>query len=63
MRNLSQGFEKPKIERIFSLLNLSANIRPHELNVDLYLEIFKNLKEDNERQKRRKSGCLSGQEQ
>ena len=31
--------------------------------VDLYLEIFKNLKEDNERQKRRKSGCLSGQEQ
>ena len=63
MRNLSQGFKKPEIERIFSLLNLSANIRPHELNVDLYLEIFKNLKEDNERQKRRKSGGLSGQEQ
>ena len=63
MKNLSSSYKKPEIERIFSLLNLSANIRPHELNVDLYLEVFKNLKEDNERQERRKSGGFSGQEQ
>ena len=63
MKNLSSSYEKPEVERIFSLLNLSANIRPHELNIDLYLEVFKNLKEDNERQKRRKSGSFSGQEQ
>ena len=63
MKNLSSSYNKPETQRIFSLLNLSTNIRPHELNVDLYLEVFKNLKEDNERQERRKSGCLSGQEQ
>ena len=63
MKNLSSSYKKLEIERIFSMLNLSANIRPHELNVDLYLEVFKNLKEDNERQERRKSGGLSGQEQ
>ena len=63
MKNLSSSYEKSELERIFSMLNLSANIRPHELNVDLYLEVFKNLKEDNERQKRRKSGSFSGQEQ
>ena len=42
-------------------VNILEKYRKNEENI--FDEIFKNLKEDNERQKRRKSGGLSGQEQ
>ncbi len=63
MKNLSAKFDKFRLNTLFGELNLSPTIRPHELNVELYLKIFENLKEDNERQKRRKSGSLAGKEQ
>ena len=55
LKNLSTNFDKKALEEIFEDLGLAQNLRPHELDVDSYLKVFERLKEDNERQKRRKS--------
>lgn len=55
LKNLSTNFDKNALEEIFEDLGLAQNLRPHELDVDSYLKVFKRLKEDNERQKRRES--------
>ena len=55
LKNLSTNFDKNALEEIFESLGLAQNLRPHELDVDSYLKIFKITKEDNERQKRRES--------
>ncbi|MCD8212541.1 MAG: 16S rRNA (adenine(1518)-N(6)/adenine(1519)-N(6))-dimethyltransferase RsmA [Campylobacter sp.] len=62
MKNLSAGFDKSKISEIFMQLNLIANVRPHELNVNQYLEIFKNLKVNDGYKQRRESSDNTGQE-
>lgn len=59
-KNLNSKFDKELLNQAFDSFELPKNIRPHELNVALYLKIFKKLKADNER---RKSCSFKGQEQ
>lgn len=42
-KNLASKFKKDKILDVFKELEISQNIRPHELNTTLYLEIFKKV--------------------
>lgn len=49
LKNLSVSTEKTLLESIFSKLNIALNIRPHELNLALFLKIFDEVR--NERQK------------
>lgn len=53
LKNLTAGFEKGLLVQIFEDINLAANIRPHEITVSQYLEIFKNLKVKDERKQQR----------
>lgn len=41
LKNLSTNFDKTRLEQIFKILNLSQTIRPHELNLTLFLDLFK----------------------
>lgn len=49
LKNLSVSIEKTLLESIFSKLDITLNIRPHELNLALFLKIFDEVR--NERQK------------
>ncbi|WP_169777393.1 16S rRNA (adenine(1518)-N(6)/adenine(1519)-N(6))-dimethyltransferase RsmA [Campylobacter mucosalis] len=51
-KNLSSKFDKSLTNLIFNELNLALNLRPHELNVALYLEIYNLIKAKNERKQR-----------
>jgi 16S rRNA (adenine1518-N6/adenine1519-N6)-dimethyltransferase len=42
-KNLSSKFPKDIIEKVFSELNLSDNVRPHEVDTDTYHALFKAL--------------------
>ena len=53
-KNLVSKFNKELLNSIFAKLGLRENIRPHELNVALYLEIYNLIKVKNEREQRRK---------
>ncbi len=44
IKNLQTGFEKEKIEDFFKQKNLSLKLRPHQLSVEDYHLLFKNLK-------------------
>lgn len=52
LKNLSSKFDKNILISILNDLKLNLNLRPHELNVALYLEIYKQIKADNERKQR-----------
>lgn len=49
MKNLSSRFSKDILNNIFDRLEISQNLRPHESNVALYLEIYNLIKANNER--------------
>lgn len=56
MKNLSSKFDKGLVKCVFQRLSIEPNIRPHESNVTLYLEIYRLIKEDDERKQRREIG-------
>jgi len=43
-KNLSQRFEKNRIEQVFDKLNITKNIRPHQISEELFFEVFSELK-------------------
>ncbi|CAD7288092.1 16S rRNA (adenine(1518)-N(6)/adenine(1519)-N(6))-dimethyltransferase RsmA [Campylobacter suis] len=49
LKNLSQICDKAFLNEAFASLELSQNIRPHELNALLYLKIYNIIKAKNER--------------
>lgn len=59
-KNLSANFDKCLLAEIYRELNLSQNLRPHELDANVYLKIFEKLKVKDER---RQSCSLKGKEQ
>ncbi|WP_170000986.1 16S rRNA (adenine(1518)-N(6)/adenine(1519)-N(6))-dimethyltransferase RsmA [Campylobacter sp. RM16189] len=59
-KNLSANFDKCLLAEIYGELNLSQNLRPHEIDVNLYLKIFEKLKVKDER---RQSCSLQRKEQ
>lgn len=42
-KNLSANYDKTRLQDAFSLFNISQTIRPHELNLTLFLDIFKEI--------------------
>jgi 16S rRNA (adenine1518-N6/adenine1519-N6)-dimethyltransferase len=44
LKNLSNKYEKKKIELIFEKLNIQKNIRPHQISKELFFEVFSELK-------------------
>ncbi|MBE3022844.1 MULTISPECIES: 16S rRNA (adenine(1518)-N(6)/adenine(1519)-N(6))-dimethyltransferase RsmA [Campylobacter] len=56
LKNLSSRFDKNLLNQLFLEMNLNTNLRPHESNVALYLEIYKQIKADNERKQQRSNG-------
>lgn len=51
MKNLSTKFDKEILQSIFEKLDLTTNLRAHELNFTLFFKIFKNLRIRDERNK------------
>lgn len=49
LKNLSAMLEKSRLESIFSSLNIALNIRPHELNLTLFLKIFYEVRNGREK--------------
>lgn len=49
LKNLSAITEKSRLESIFSSLNIALNIRPHELNLTLFLKIFNEVRNGREK--------------
>lgn len=50
LKNLSTKFDKTTLELIFDKLQISKTIRGHELDITLFLNIFKNLRMNNGRE-------------
>ena len=44
LKNLSNKFNKTKIENVFDKLNITKNIRPHQISEELFFEVFSELK-------------------
>lgn len=49
LKNLSANTEKSRLESIFSKLDIALNIRPHELNLALFLKIFDEVRNGREK--------------
>ncbi|MDR3346160.1 MAG: 16S rRNA (adenine(1518)-N(6)/adenine(1519)-N(6))-dimethyltransferase RsmA, partial [Campylobacteraceae bacterium] len=43
LKNLSSCYNKEQIKALFEKLNISPNLRPHELTADMHLCLFRNL--------------------
>lgn len=43
LKNLSASFDKMRLAEIFANFNLSQTIRPHELDLTLFLKLFKEI--------------------
>jgi len=50
-KNLSSKFEKKPLEELFLALNLEPNLRPHQIQIALFIKIFNFLKAENGRKK------------
>jgi 16S rRNA (adenine1518-N6/adenine1519-N6)-dimethyltransferase len=55
IKNLSSRYDKAFLSDLFKELDLEENIRPHELLASLYRQIFKRVKEEDDRKNSRKN--------